>query len=164
MIEFCSERRMFIAIGLLGGVTLLVLILEGRWTWSATAARGTVAPSASSVSSASSPQATNTSCWLHEEYEVVEECHPCTDFEVASKSIKECIPTKFKEVVKCRISGRAVRSCQKVVWLEERKFWLFEVFTLCGALISSLAVFIRQRQLDRRMMKRLQAQLSTTCA
>lgn len=148
---------MFIAIGLLGGVTLLVLILEGRWTWSATAARGTVAPSASS------PQATNGSCWLHEEYEVVEECHPCTDFEVASKSIKECIPTKFKEVIKCRISGQAVRSCQKVVWLEERNFWLFEVLTLCGALISSLAVIIRQRQLDRRMMKRLQAQLSS-CA
>lgn len=32
-----------------------------------------------------------------------------SDFEVASKSIKECIPTKFKEVLKCRISGRAVR-------------------------------------------------------
>ncbi|XP_026272900.1 protein JTB [Frankliniella occidentalis] len=157
MIEFCSERRMFIAIGLLGGVTLLVLILEGRWTWSANAARVTVAPSTLPIT------ATNTSCWLREEFVVLEECHPCSAFEVTSKSIKECIPTKYKEVLKCKVSGRAVRSCLKVVWLEERNFWLFELASFCVAFSSSLAVFIRQRQLDRRMIKRLQAQLSS-CA
>lgn len=148
---------MFIAIGLLGGLTLLVLIFEGRYTWSASAARTTSAPTSAA------PIASNASCWLKEDYIVVEECQPCTDFEIASKSVKECIPTKFKEVVKCKSSGRAVRSCSRVVWLEERKFWLFEGISISGALLSTLAVYIRQRQLDRRMMKRLQAQLAS-CA
>ena len=49
------------------------------------------------------------------------------------------------------------------MWLEERNFWLFEVFSFSGAILSSLAVYIRQRQLDRRMLKHLQAQLSS-CA
>lgn len=115
-----------------------------------------------------------------------------SDFEVASKSIKECIPTKYKEVIRCKTSGKAVRryasvlipsisfpilflqsshlpffltfsSCLRVVWLEERNFRVFEGVSFCGAVLSSLAVYVRQRQLDRRMMKRLQAQLSS-CA
>jgi len=52
-------------------------------------------------------------------------------------------------------------SCDKVAWLEERKFWIFEGVTIGGSLISTLTVFLRQRVLDRRMLRRLQRQLAS---
>nr|CAD7442174.1 unnamed protein product [Timema bartmani] len=98
-------------------LTLLVLILESHWT--SVGARSYPTVSGKNNSS-------DHGCWLHEEYQIVEPCHLCTDFEIASKSNFVCVPTHFKEVIQCQISGKASRSCDKVTWLEERNFWIFE--------------------------------------
>jgi hypothetical protein len=51
-------------------------------------------------------------------------------------------------------------SCDRVEWVEERRFWTFEgLLTLIG-LVSGLAVFIRQKQLDHRMYQRIQKQIA----
>lgn len=69
---------MLVTVNVLLRVTLLVLILEGRWTWSASPTRTTVAPSPLAPVSSSSLLLSNGSCWLQEEYVILEECHPCT--------------------------------------------------------------------------------------
>ena len=52
-------------------------------------------------------------------------------------------------------------SCDRVDWVEERRFWTFEgLLTLLG-FISGLAVFIRQKQLDHRMYQRIQKQIAS---
>ena len=52
-------------------------------------------------------------------------------------------------------------SCDRVDWVEERRFWTFEgLLTLLG-LASGLAVFIRQKQLDHRMYQRIQRQIAS---
>ncbi|KAJ9595096.1 hypothetical protein L9F63_013622 [Diploptera punctata] len=101
-------------------------------------------------------------CWLNEEYEIVKECHPCTDFEITSKSIGVCVATHFKELLKCRVSGKIVsRSCDKVAWLEERNFWIFEGCMFVLGLISTTIVFARQKILDHQMLRRVQRQLAS---
>ena len=55
----------------------------------------------------------------------------------------------------------SVFSCDRVDWVEERRFWTFEgLLTLLG-LASGLAVFIRQKQLDHRMYQRIQRQIAS---
>nr|CAD7195307.1 unnamed protein product [Timema douglasi]CAD7401858.1 unnamed protein product [Timema poppensis] len=153
MIESCSKKRMLLAIVLLGGLTLLVLMLESHWT--SVGARSYPTVSGKNTSS-------EHGCWLHEEYQIVEPCHLCTDFEIASKSNFVCVPTHFKEVLQCQISGKASRSCDKVTWLEERNFWIFEGVMFVISVISTTTVFARQKVLDRRMMRRIQRQLANS--
>lgn len=153
MIESCSTQRMLIGVIFLGGLTLLVLIVESHWTAGNTRAlQHTVENNGSSVEL----------CWLNEEYEVVEQCHPCTDFEVTSNSNKVCAPTHFKEAVNCKKSGKVYRSCEKVTWLEEKRFWQFEGLMILIGCVSTVSVYLRQRVLDYRTLRRIQRQIANS--
>lgn len=52
-------------------------------------------------------------------------------------------------------------SCDKVTWLEERNFWLFEGSVFIVGVISTTIVFTRQKVLDHRMLRRIQRQLAS---
>ena len=52
-------------------------------------------------------------------------------------------------------------SCDKVTWLEERNFWLFEGSVFIVGVISTTVVFTRQKVLDHRMLRRIQRQLAS---
>ena len=52
-------------------------------------------------------------------------------------------------------------SCDKVTWLEERNFWLFEGSVFIVGVISTAVVFTRQKVLDHRMLRRIQRQLAS---
>ncbi|XP_066990906.1 protein JTB isoform X2 [Anabrus simplex] len=132
-------------------LTLLVLVVESHFT------SGTSRNHHGSVSKNSSSE-----CWTREEYDIIEPCHPCTDFEITSQSNGVCLKTHFKEVLKCQKSGVTVtRSCEKVQWLEERNFWIFESLMFVIGVISTAAVFARQKVLDHRMLRRVQKQLAS---
>ncbi|XP_063225132.1 protein JTB [Bacillus rossius redtenbacheri] len=152
MIESCSKKQMLLAVIFLGGLTVFVLVVESRWTSS-----NRNAPQLADGSSAGEGP-----CWLRENYTVVEPCHQCSDFELASKISNVCVATNFKEVLRCKTSGLISRSCAKVTWLEERNFWLFEGLMLVLGVISTTAVFARQKVLDIRMMRRIQRQLANS--
>lgn len=153
MIESCTKRRMILAITFLGGLTLLVLVVESNWT------SGNGRNYVAAVDKNSSNE---NNCWLHEEFEIVEVCHPCTDFEITSKSVGVCVPTHFKETISCKLSGKVVsRRCDRVTWLEERSFWMFEGLVFIVGVISTTAVFTRQKILDHRMLRRIQRQLAS---
>ncbi|KAJ4434956.1 hypothetical protein ANN_23528, partial [Periplaneta americana] len=85
-----------------------------------------------------------------------------SEFEITSKSNGVCVPTKFKETLRCKSSGKVVsRSCDKVTWLEERNFWIFEGSMFLLGIISTTVVFARQKILDHRMLRRIQRQLAS---
>ncbi|XP_069672277.1 protein JTB isoform X1 [Periplaneta americana] len=153
MIESCTKKRMILAITFLGGLTLLVLIVESHWTSGS---------SRNHVGVAEKNATNENNCWLHEDFEIVEPCHLCTEFEITSKSNGVCVPTKFKETLRCKSSGKVVsRSCDKVTWLEERNFWIFEGSMFLLGIISTTVVFARQKILDHRMLRRIQRQLAS---
>ena len=51
-------------------------------------------------------------------------------------------------------------SCDRVEWVEEKRFWTFEGLLLLLGLVSGLSVFVRQKQLDHRMYQRIQRQIA----
>lgn len=53
-------------------------------------------------------------------------------------------------------------SCDKVIWLEERNFWLFETCMLASSIIFSVYAYGRQKILDHRMLRRVQKQLANS--
>lgn len=75
-------------------LTILVLIVESHWTDN---------PSKLYLENFEN----NTRCISGDEYEITSECHPCSAFEIASKSIDVCAHARYKEVVKCK-SGEAI--------------------------------------------------------
>ena len=81
-------------------------------------------------------------------------------------SLKSCISDPVLVKPKCvfknvLLISYSVFSCDRVDWVEERRFWTFEgLLTLLG-LASGLAVFIRQKQLDHRMYQRIQRQIAS---
>lgn len=77
-------------------MTVIVLIFESHF------ASESLSPSSASNKNKEYPTENNSTCWLHQEYEIITECHPCTDFEIKSKSIGVCIHTHFKEILKCQ--------------------------------------------------------------
>ena len=53
-------------------LTVVVLILESHF------AAESVSPSSASHKSKQFPTENNSTCWQHQEYTLVSECHPCT--------------------------------------------------------------------------------------
>ncbi|XP_046404123.1 protein JTB [Ischnura elegans] len=151
MIESCSKRRMLLAVTFLGGLTLLVLVVESHWTNGTKKAYPETHTRNTSLSS----------CWLKEDYEIVEPCHLCNAFEINSLSVPACLQTHYKEVINCNVSGKVQRSCDRVAWIEERNFWIFEGLMLVFGSVSITAVFTRQKILDHRVLRRLQRQLAS---
>ncbi len=48
-----------------------------------------------------------------------------------------------------------------MTWLEERKFWTFEGSLTLMGILSGMAVYVRQKQLDHRTYQRIQKQLAS---
>lgn len=152
MIESCPKKRMLLGISFLGILTIFVLIVESHWTDS---------ESLNKRRNFSIVER-NSSCWEKNEFEVIKECEPCTDFEIASKSFGVCIHTGYKEVLKCSDGEVATRSCDKAAYYYEKAFWQFEAFMLLSSSISTFCVVARKRVLNRRMLQRVQRQLANS--
>ncbi|XP_048515189.1 protein JTB isoform X2 [Athalia rosae] len=130
-----------------GRLTILVLIIESHWT------------EGSDTKLFIETVENNSTCWQREQYEVISACHPCTAFEIASKSIGVCIHTSYKEVLKCKNGETVTRSCDRVAWLEERLFWKFECSMFALAVLSCMSVFWRENILRQRIVRKVAKQL-----
>lgn len=146
MIETCPKKRMVFSISCLALLTILVLIIESRWA-------------GASPKHKIFPSEQNSTCFQTEKYEIIKDCHPCTDFEIRSKSQGVCVHTHYKEVLRC-LSGETVsRSCDRVAWLDEKNYWTFEALLLVIGLASTSMSMLRQKALDRKTMLKIQRQL-----
>ncbi|KAK7061158.1 hypothetical protein SK128_004742 [Halocaridina rubra] len=152
MIESCSKKRMVIAIACLIGLSVLVLIIENK-----------LAPSDTRPHTHTTAHPNTTLkdlCWMREETDILEECQPCSDLEVKSASPPICRSARYRQKVKCKISGEVYKQCDRVVWLEERYFWIFEAITATVGVVAGLATVARQRVLDHRILQRIQRQVA----
>lgn len=53
-----------------------------------------------------------------------------------------------------------IYSCDKTPWLEELNFWIFEGSITAIGIVSSLIVKVRQKQLDKTFLERIQKQVA----
>ncbi|XP_033215160.1 protein JTB [Belonocnema kinseyi] len=150
MIEFCTKKRMLLLVTLLGGLTILVLIVESHWTDTSTSK-----PFIEAFEN-------NSTCLAGENYEIIAECQPCTALEIASKSVGICVHSRYKEVLRCKSGETVTRSCDKVAWLEERTFWKFESLMFAFAVLSCLSVYWRENILRQRIIRKVARQLRSS--
>ncbi|XP_055912000.1 protein JTB [Eupeodes corollae] len=148
MLEGYPRNRMFMVLGILVACTIIIIIIESN---------------ISVREENFQPQVVienNSTCWLREDYEVIEECHPCTEFEVVSKSLGVCINTHYKELLRCKSGEIVTRSCDHVAAIERRNLIIFTV--VCGAIgfIFYLLVCWRERVLYRRVQMKIERQLN----
>ncbi|VVD03508.1 unnamed protein product [Leptidea sinapis] len=151
MIETCSKKCMLFGTVSLGVLTIVVLILESQLA-------NTL--SGSQRKNKTFPTENNSTCWISQPYTVISECHPCSEFEIRSKSIGVCIHTNFKEILKCENGETVTRSCDRVAYLEEKAFWKFTIWSFLLGSVSSLSVMLRKRVLNHRAKRRARQVLS----
>ncbi|XP_076032356.1 protein JTB-like [Oratosquilla oratoria] len=153
MIESCSRKRMVLAISCLVGLSVVVLIIENEWTPGDTRRHTHGENELSNLTS-------RDLCWKQEEYTELEECKPCSDFEVKSKTPAVCSTPGHRQKLKCKNSGEVYRRCDRIEGLEERHFWAFETTMGAIGLVAGAATFFRQRTLDHRILQRIQRQVA----
>nr|SVE91135.1 EOG090X0615 [Daphnia sinensis] len=113
MIEKCTKKRMLISVALLIGLSVAIVLLEHHLTQSS--------HHSSHFHSNYSGNQTGTQCWLTEKITVLEDCHPCTDFEKNSQSVGSCVATGYKEKIRCETSGDTSRREKKSLKLTCKK-------------------------------------------
>ncbi|XP_017060057.1 protein JTB [Drosophila ficusphila] len=149
MLENCQRHHMLLGLGALTLVTILVLFVESRYAAEGPRRR--------------EPQFViedNSTCWRNEKYSVVEECHPCSEFDIVSRSLGVCIHTHYKEVLRCQSGEIVTRSCDRVALIEQMNFLKFEVLCFVVGLLSYLVSYARDRILSRRNYMRIERQLN----
>ncbi|XP_026316898.1 protein JTB [Hyposmocoma kahamanoa] len=150
MFETCSKQCMLFGTVCLGVLTIVVLILESH-----------LADTLSSSQRMKNKTFHNEhDCGIHVPYTIISECHPCSDFEIKSMSIGVCMETSYKEVLKCKNGETITKSCHRVPYLEERAYWKFTIWSFVIGSISSLAVMLRMRILNRKARIRARQVLS----
>lgn len=136
----------------LGMLTVIVLIVESRLAERLS--------SSHRMKNKTFPTENNSTCWVYQPYKVISECHPCSDFEIRSKSIGVCIHTSFKEILKCENGETVTRSCDRVAYLEKWAYWKFTIWSFVIGAASSIAVMLRMRVLNYRAKRRARQILS----
>ncbi|XP_015786170.1 protein JTB [Tetranychus urticae] len=154
MIELLSSRKMIVGVIILIIMCILIVILEGILTESELKPLPQRLPVSKGDSSFASLIGNSTEyCWLFEDYSVVEDCGPCTDFEKAAKHLPICEQTGFKKLVNCSKTGKVYISCAPST---AKKFWIFLLIMLSMSLLGALSVKSRIKYLERRMTERMQ--------
>ncbi|WAR01000.1 JTB-like protein [Mya arenaria] len=152
MIEFCSRKRMVVAIVVLLSLTVLTLFVEGRWS---TAKHNLV-----DVNSGRDSEENKSRCGAVKEV-IMEECRTCKPWEQEQAF---CQRTGYREKVGCgenkSDSDTFFRSCHVDPWVEERKFWLVEALTCLLGLASYALVKYRQSILDQQLLDKVNRQIA----
>jgi hypothetical protein len=155
MIELCSKKRMVLAVAILGLVSAIVIIVES------THLRSHEVDIHESHPILREKLTPVDKCWTREKVEVIEACHLCTKEEIFGHNPVVCIAKGYKEKLRCESGNITYRACHQVAWVEERKFWIFETVMFLTGCVSSGFVFLRQKQLDHIVYKRIQKQIAT---
>ncbi|XP_022218138.2 protein JTB [Drosophila obscura] len=149
MLENCQRYHMVLGLGALTVVTILVLIIESRY-----AAEGPRRREQQFLIE------NNSTCWRHEPYTVVQECHPCSEFDIVSRSLGVCIHTHYKELLRCKSGEIVTKSCDRVALIEQHNFIKFECACFVLGVLSYLIGYARDRVLSRRTYLKIERQLN----
>lgn len=156
MIEQCSKKRLVSALVVLGGLTVVILLVENGISLNAEPRE------AHQTQIATGNITDETSC--HEEHavEVVETCRPC---KLAEVNDSVCKATMYVEKIQCNIVGNELsitllKSCPKVRWLEEKGFWTLECICALMGTLSYVMVGIRQKHLAHLLAEKVNKQIA----
>ncbi|KAL3866759.1 hypothetical protein ACJMK2_044035 [Sinanodonta woodiana] len=147
MIEFCTRKRMAIAILILVSISVLTLIAEGFWSTKHILVEN------------NSEAGSNDSCPAGVE-NVLEECKKCLPIEMKMER-SPCMSTGYSEKVKCQDGKEISRSCIKDRSIQQKEFWLFQLTTLLVGVGSYGIVKYRQRKLDKLLMEKVNRQIGS---
>jgi len=163
-----SKKQMVLGILALGGLSILIIILESRHLSHIEDPRNSSNGFDDDIHEShpvlKEKLSSDDKCWKKEPFEIVKECDLCTDQEIVMADPAVCaVSNNYKELVNCKESKKQTyRSCDRVNWIEERRFWKAE--TLFGVIgfFSGLIVYVRQKQLDHKMYQRIQRQIANS--
>ncbi|XP_030385663.1 protein JTB [Scaptodrosophila lebanonensis] len=153
MLENCQKHHMVLGLGALTLVTILVLIIESRY-----AADGGVGSRRRAQQQFAIEN--NSTCWKQGPYTVIQECHPCSEFDIVSRSVGVCIHTHYKELLKCQNGEIVTKSCDRVALIDQRNFIKFEILCFVVAALGYLVSYARDRVLLRRTHLKIERQLN----
>ena len=154
MIELCSKKRMISVVIVLGSLLILILLIENGISW-----RNEVRE----IRQIGSKNDSFGKCLEENEITVIEACRPCSPAEV-NDSV--CKTTMYMKKVLC-VQNSDVKSievykpCQKILWTEERGFWIFEALCLLLGISSYVIVGIRQRRLTQLLIDKVNKQIAS---
>ncbi|EDW79596.2 uncharacterized protein Dwil_GK20566 [Drosophila willistoni] len=150
MLENCQRHHMVLGLGLLTLVTIVVLIVESRYAADGLARRR----------EQQFVIENNSTCWQNEPYTIIQECQPCSEFDIVSRSLGVCIHTHYKEVLRCKSGEIVTKSCDRVALIEQRNFIKFESIAFVIGVLSYLISYARDRVLSRRTYMKIERQLN----
>lgn len=93
------------------------------------------------------------------EEKIVKPCHQCTSYDM-TLSAAFCGRTGYKEEIRCSDGTTVSRSCKVEPWVEERKFWIFQLITFIVGICSYSLVRYRQSKLDRDLADKVNKQIA----
>uniref|UniRef100_X1ZC31 Jumping translocation breakpoint protein n=1 Tax=Capitella teleta TaxID=283909 RepID=X1ZC31_CAPTE len=152
MIEFCTKKRMILAVAFMLGVSVIVLLIENNLPLALkdiTEAFG-------------KGNTTNKQCWQETDHEIIGECAPCNSFDLEALEI--CKETGYKELIKCSYSNgtnkEVNRRCPKHSWVEQRSFYMFEALAFVVGCAAYSVVGIRQKRLEKMLLEKVHKQIA----
>lgn len=149
MIEFCTKKRMGIAILFLIFVSVIVLVFENKMSMDHDL------QDVPSSSENGSDECLKTGT-------ILKLCRPCSKFDMSVIPI--CTVSGYVELIRCPTKDgekNISRSCPKHSWVDERNFWIFEFVTAIVGLGAYSIVHIRQRTLDRLLLEKVHKQIAS---
>uniref|UniRef100_A0A914X3F9 Protein JTB n=1 Tax=Plectus sambesii TaxID=2011161 RepID=A0A914X3F9_9BILA len=175
MIEFCSFRRMLASIVLFITASTIVFLLEEYYDEDVlekdviTAKKAIeLSPHTLLSSSPASPpelphnpslSKAGSTCWLHEQFQPVSLCQPCSDFELNAMKADYCAISGYFDKLNCSSGKIGLRPCLTKGVYAETRFNMFMAVMAALTGVSAGVVHWRQSLLDRRAYARVQQQL-----
>ncbi|XP_060074190.1 protein JTB-like [Ylistrum balloti] len=149
MIEFCTKKRMLIALFGLLSVSFVILLVQSAWS---------THHSIGDFNTLQGRKSRNESCLSGKE-KIVEACHVCSKLEL-KRQLSSCVNTGYMEVIECEDKKRIQRKCDIDPHIHQTRFWVFELICLLVGVASYTMVRKRQKRLDTSLMEKINKQIS----
>ncbi|XP_033749364.1 protein JTB-like isoform X1 [Pecten maximus] len=149
MIEFCTKKRMLIALFVLLSVSFIILLVQSAWS---------THHSIGDFNTLKGRKKGNESCLIGKE-KVVEACRPCSKLEL-KRELLFCMDKGYMEVIECKDKRKISRSCDIDPYTHKTRFWVFELVCLLVGTASYAMVKKRQKRLDTFLMEKINKQIS----
>ncbi|XP_021351707.1 protein JTB-like isoform X2 [Mizuhopecten yessoensis] len=149
MIEFCTKKRMLIALCILLSVSFVILLVQSAWS---------THHSIREFNTLQGRKERNESCSSGNE-RVLKACHPCTKLDLRRER-PSCRLWGYMEVIECEDKKEISRNCDIDPDKHATRFWVFELVCLLIGIASYFVVKKRQKRLDTFLMEKINKQIS----
>ncbi|XP_022333411.1 protein JTB-like [Crassostrea virginica] len=150
MFDFCTKKKMALAIFLLFSISVVTLVVESAW------------PTRHKIQEVKFPShivPLNKTC-PPQKTKAVSDCERCSKDELR-KIQPECQETGFKQKILCDNKETFYHNCEITPYMDERNFWIFQAVTFTLFAVSYSLVRVRQKKLDGQLMDKINRQIAS---